>query len=145
MITEFTPYSGLAGGVLIGLSAVLLMAVQGRVAGASGIFGGLFTGKFGDEFSWRLMFIAGLLGGAILAVALGWFDSRTIAFPGGAAVTAAGGVIVGVGTALGAGCTSGHGICGLSLFSARSLVATLTFMAVALATVFTVRHVMGGW
>ena len=140
-MTEFTPLAGLMGGVLIGLSAVVLMGAYGRVAGLSGIFGGLFTAAFDAEFSWRAIFMAGLLGGAVLAGAAGWSD---IAFSAGPAVTVIGGLLVGVGTALGSGCTSGHGICGLSRLSRRSLVSTLIFMGVAIATVFVVRHVIGG-
>ena len=141
-ITEFTPLSGLLGGALIGLSAVLLMASYGRIAGASGIFAGLLTLNFDEEFSWRLLFILGMLIGAAWS-GLFFFDTSTITFNGGPLTTIAGGLIVGVGTVLGAGCTSGHGICGLSRFSTRALVATCTFMAVAILTVFVTRHVLG--
>ncbi|MGQ0486579.1 MAG: YeeE/YedE family protein, partial [Hyphomicrobiales bacterium] len=135
---------GLAGGVLIGLSAVLLMAAYGRVAGLSGIFGGLLTQHLGGEFSWRAAFIAGLLIGAAAAAQAGLFEAASIAFSGGPALTAAGGLIVGFGTALGAGCTSGHGICGISRLSRRSIAATVIFMAVAIATVMITRHAMAG-
>ena len=141
-ITEFTPFSGLLGGTLIGLSAVLLMASYGRIAGASGIFAGLLTLNFDTEFSWRLLFILGMLMGAAWS-GLFFFDTSTITFNGGSLITIAGGLIVGVGTVLGAGCTSGHGICGLSRFSTRALAATCTFMAVAILTVFITRHVLG--
>ena len=143
-MTAFTPLAGLAGGILIGLSAVLLMGTYGRIAGISGIFGGLLTGKIGAEFSWRVIFFAGLLCGAALAGFGGWFDRHDIAFAGGAALTVAGGLMVGAGTTLGSGCTSGHGICGLARLSVRSLVATLSFVGLAAVTVFFVRHVVGG-
>jgi hypothetical protein len=143
-MTPFTPLAGLAGGILIGLSAVVLMAAYGRIAGLSGIFGGLFTWRFGEEFTWRAVFIAGLLAGAAAMPLFGFFDSRSIAFSGGSVSIAAGGLLVGAGTALGAGCTSGHGICGISRLSPRSIAATAIFMGLAIATVFTTRHVMGG-
>ncbi len=142
-MTPFTPLAGLAGGLLIGLSAIVLMASHGRVAGLSGIFSGLLTGRFDGEFRWRAIFIAGLLAGAALTGYGGWFDVASLSFSGGPAVTVAAGLLVGSGTALGSGCTSGHGICGLSRLSLRSLAATSTFMAVAMATVFVVRHVIG--
>jgi uncharacterized membrane protein YedE/YeeE len=140
--TAFTPWSALIGGVLIGLSAVLLMATHGRIAGISGIFAGLLR-RYDEDVPWRLVFLAGLLIGAALIALLGLFDTASLAFPGGYAVTALGGLLVGAGTALGSGCTSGHGICGLARLSPRSLAATLVFMAVAIATVFLTRHVIG--
>lgn len=141
-VTEFSPLAGTIGGVLIGLSAVLLMASAGRIAGASFIFGGLFTSNFDHHFSWKLIFMAGLLAGAI-AAGLFWFDSTTINFSTGPAMTGVSGLIVGVGVTLGSGCTSGHGICGLAQLSKRSLVATMIFMTVAVVTVFITRHVIG--
>lgn len=141
--TDFTPLAGAIGGVLIGASAILLLATAGRIAGASFIFSGLFTTRFDENFSWKALFNIGLLIGAAVA-GLFWFDPATIAFPSGPALTALSGLIVGVGVTLGNGCTSGHGICGLSRFSMRSLVATLTFMVVAIVTVFITRHVIGG-
>ena len=141
-ITEFTPFTGLLGGALIGLSAVLLMASHGRVAGASGIFAGLLTLTFGSEFNWRLIFILGMLIGAAWS-GLFFFDVSEISFTGGPLTTIAAGLAVGVGTVLGSGCTSGHGICGLARFSTRSLAATCTFMAVAILTVFVTRHLLG--
>jgi uncharacterized protein len=140
--TEFTPLSALVGGALIGLSAVLLMLTNGRIAGASGIFAGLFRLEFGGEFTWRLIFIIGLLLGAAISAHL-FFDVSSIAFSGSTTTTAIAGLIVGSGTVLGSGCTSGHGICGLARFSVRSLAATLTFMIVAIITVFITRHVWG--
>jgi uncharacterized protein len=141
-ITAFTPYAGLIGGALIGLSALVLMAGAGRIAGASGIFSGLLTLNFDQAFRWRLIFIIGLLLGAAWA-GLFAFDENAITFAGGTPRTIIGGLIIGVGVTLGQGCTSGHGICGLARFSKRSLIATVTFMAVAIITVFISRHVMG--
>ena len=143
-MTDFTPLAGAAGGILIGLSAVLLMASSGRIAGLSGIFGGLVTCRTGSEWSWRAVFMAGLLLGAALAGLTGAFDVSSIAITGNPVLLIASGLLVGVGTAMGSGCTSGHGICGLSRLSPRSLVSTLIFMAVAIATVFLARHVLGG-
>jgi uncharacterized membrane protein YedE/YeeE len=141
-ITDFTPLAGLLGGALIGLSAVLLMAAHGRILGASSIFAGLLTSKFDTEFNWRLIFIIGMLIGTVFS-GLFFFDTSSITFAGGPLTLIAGGLIVGVGTVLGSGCTSGHGICGLSRFSTRSLAATCTFMVVAILTVFITRHVLG--
>lgn len=143
-MTEFTPVAGAAGGLLIALSAIVLMGGFGRIAGLSGIFGGLFTGSVGREFAWRAIFILGLLAGAALTAFLGAFDTASITFAGGPALTIAGGLLVGAGTAMGSGCTSGHGICGISRLSLRSIVATATFMAAAIVTVFITRHVIGG-
>ena len=142
-MTEFTPFAGTIGGLLIAASAIILMAGFGRIAGLSGIFGGLLNTRFDSEFAWRGVFILGVLAGAALSAASGAFDPASIRFSGGIATTIAGGLLVGAGTALGSGCTSGHGICGLSRLSVRSLVATCVFMAVAVVTVFVTRHVMG--
>lgn len=141
-ITEFTPLAGLLGGMLIGLSAVLLMAAHGRILGASGILADLLNSKFDTEFNWRLIFIIGMLIGTVFS-GLFFFDTSSITFAGGPLTIVAGGLVVGVGTVLGSGCTSGHGICGLSLFSKRALAATCTFMAVAILTVFVTRHLLG--
>ena len=143
-MTDFTPIAGIAGGLAIAASAILLLAGFGRIAGLSGIYAGLFSGRFDSEFAWRAVFILGLLAGAALTALLGAFDPASIAFSGGPAATIAGGLLVGAGTALASGCTSGHGICGLSRLSGRSLAATGTFMAVAAVTVFVTRHVIGG-
>ncbi|MFO1033192.1 MAG: YeeE/YedE thiosulfate transporter family protein [Hyphomicrobiales bacterium] len=140
--TEFTPLAGALGGALIGLSAVVLLATAGRIAGASFIFRGLFTGRLDGDFAWKALFMAGLLAGALLSGAL-WFDGDSITFPTGPVMTAVSGLLVGFGVTISNGCTSGHGICGLARLSKRSLVATCTFMAVAIVTVFIVRHVAG--
>ena len=141
-MTEFTPLAGLLGGALIGLSAVLLMAGYGRIAGASSIFAGLLTSNFNAEFNWRLVFIIGMLIGAAWT-GLFFFDVSSLSFNGGPGTTISAGLLVGVGTVFGSGCTSGHGICGLSRFSTRSLAATCTFMVVAILTVFVMRHILG--
>ncbi|HXV24872.1 MAG TPA: YeeE/YedE thiosulfate transporter family protein [Alphaproteobacteria bacterium] len=138
----FTPISALVGGIIIGGSAILLMVLLGRIAGISGIVGGLLPPPAG-EAGWRLAFLFGLVAGPVLWGLVGGFVPPvevTSAIP----VLIAGGLLVGFGTSLGSGCTSGHGVCGLARLSPRSLVATLTFMAVAVATVFVTRHVIGG-
>lgn len=128
----------LVGGILIGLSATLLLWLNGRVAGVSGILGGILFPRPG-EVSWRLLFLVGLVVAAGLYMALvpGAAIPRTD-FPRAGLVAA--GVLVGFGTRMGNGCTSGHGVCGLGRLSARSLAAVLTFMATATATTFVVRH-----
>jgi uncharacterized protein len=141
--TAFAPWPALAGGALIGLSAVLLMASHGRIAGLSGIFGGLLRNPQDSEFRWRFVFIVGLLVGTAAIALSGLFNIESLAFSSGYMMTAIGGLLVGIGTALGSGCTSGHGICGLARLSSRSLAATLTFMALAIAVVFITRHMIG--
>jgi uncharacterized protein len=140
--TEFTPYAGLIGGILIGLSAIVLMAGNGRILGASGIFANLLTFSFDKNFSWRILFLLSML------IASAWtalFNdmAQQMAFATTPLMTAVGGVIVGVGVFLGNGCTSGHGICGNARFSIRSFVATCVFMAVSIITVYVIRHLMG--
>lgn len=143
MITEFTPWQSLAGGALIGLAAVLLMALHGRILGATGILGGLL--RFNDMADWRLR-AAMVLGMACGPLVVLWVTGRAPALdlPVSNLAVVVGGLIVGIGVSYGGGCTSGHGVCGNARFSRRSLVATLTFMATAFATVFVLRHVMGG-
>jgi uncharacterized protein len=133
--------SAALGGALIGLSAVLLMFLSGRIAGISGIVGGLLPPKPAEDWPLRLAFIAGLLLAPLWLGALAGFDG--IGAPtGGYALLAAAGLLVGAGAALGNGCTSGHGICGLARLSPRSAAATGVFMAAAVATVFVTRHLM---
>lgn len=132
----------LAGGALIGLSAALLVLATGRVAGISGIVGNLL-GSSDDDTGWRLAFLAGMLLAPLAAVALtGRVPPVTIAAPTGLLVLA--GFLVGLGSRIGSGCTSGHGVCGIARLSPRSLVATGLFMVSAAATVYVVRHVIGG-
>ena len=128
--SHFTPWSSLAGGVLIGVAAAMLLLLSGRIAGISGIVGGLFAPKRSD-FAWRVAFVLGLL---IAPVAMTAYPvERRI--DAGFAVLALAGLLVGLGTSYASGCTSGHGVCGLSRLSPRSLVATLAFMAAGMATV----------
>ncbi|WP_369722695.1 MULTISPECIES: YeeE/YedE family protein [unclassified Bradyrhizobium] len=137
--TPFTPIASLLGGALIGLSAVLLMWVTGRIAGISGIAARLFPPYEDHEFLGRLAFVMGLIGAPVLVrLATGSLPAQTIA--AGTPVLIIAGLLTGFGTVWGSGCTSGHGVCGLARFSVRSLVATITFMAAAVATVFVMRH-----
>jgi uncharacterized protein len=137
--TSFTPIASAAGGALIGLSAVLLMALKGRVAGVSGIASRLLPPYEDGEFAGRLAFVAGLIAAPILVwLATGSFPMQAIEATTPGLLIA--GLLVGFGSVWGNGCTSGHGVCGLSRLSVRSLVATATFMATAIVTVFPVRH-----
>ncbi len=145
-MTEFTPLSATIGGILIGLSAGLLWITNGRTAGVSGVFGGVLPFRRTD-FDWRIAFLLFLPVGAILGSWLGpmLLDEISDAPPQltiGPVLAIAAGLLVGAGTRLGGGCTSGHGICGLARFSARSAVGVVVFMAVAIVTVFVVRHVL---
>lgn len=139
---NFTPLSGLIGGALIGLASALLMLLAGRIAGISGIFAGLMTPRAGDR-GWRLAFIAGLIAAPLIA-ALGGVSLPAPAMPASLTLVAVAGLLVGFGTRMGGGCTSGHGVCGIARLSARSIVATAIFMAVAIVTVAIVRHGPGG-
>ena len=138
---NFTPYSALAGGILIGLSAALLLLFNGRRAGVSGILGGLLS-PWCSDFGWRFCFIIGLLIGPLLVSRMDWI-SINIQVNHSLPIMAIAGLLVGYGTSLANGCTSGHGICGLARLSMRSLVATLTFMITGGVTVFIVRHITG--
>lgn len=135
----FTPGSALAGGVLIGMAAALFVLLNGRIAGISGVLGGLLR-PVGGDIAWRLAFLGGLLAAPWLALALGGEVAGRIDADWGLLLGA--GVLVGAGTRYGAGCTSGHGVCGLSRLSLRSLVATLCFMATGFATVYVMRHLL---
>ena len=129
------------GGVLIGASAVLLMALTGRIAGISGIVGGLLPPNPAQDRSWRLALVAGLIAAPLIFRAVAGVNPIGPPVVGLATLVAAG-FLVGIGTALGGGCTSGHGICGIARLSPRSFAAVLTFMAAAIVTVFVVRHVL---
>jgi uncharacterized membrane protein YedE/YeeE len=137
MMAPFDPVSAAVGGALIGVSATLLMLLTGRIAGISGILGDLVDLASGDRL-WRLAFVAGLIA-APLVLAAGGYGLRAPAMPGWSVVIAAG-LLVGFGTRLGSGCTSGHGICGVARLSPRSIMATLTFMIVAMIVVAIMRH-----
>jgi len=141
--TAFTPVQSLAGGVLIGLSAVLLMAVQGRIMGATGILSGLVTGTTSGDKIWRVAMIAGMIAGPLLVFAVSG-QMPAVDVPVSWPMILIGGFIVGIGVTYGSGCTSGHGVCGNARLSPRSLVATVTFMITCGVTVYVIRHVMGG-
>ncbi len=137
-MTEFTPLMSFAGGLLIGLSALLLMLTWGRIAGMTAIIGGILP-PLGRDWSWKAAFLAG----AILAPAALSMAGHTVEYAVPVSTTAliVGGLIAGIGVTFGSGCTSGHGICGMARLSRRSMAATATFMAFAVATVFLIRHV----
>lgn len=140
--TSFTPLQSLAGGVLIGLSAVLLMFLQGRIMGATGILAGLVTGNVPADRGWRAAMVAGMIAGPLLVLAITG-QMPAVDVPVSWPMILVGGFIVGVGVTYGSGCTSGHGVCGMARLSPRSIVATLTFMVVCFATVYVIRHVLG--
>lgn len=135
----FTPYTALAGGALIGLAAAILVLCNGRIAGISGILGALLRPSAGG-IGWRLAFLAGLVGAPLVYALAASVPRPQIDAGWGTLVVA--GLLVGLGTRYGAGCTSGHGVCGLSRLSPRSLVATLAFMGAGFATVYVIRHLL---
>ena len=137
---HFTPWASLAGGILIGLATALLLLANGRVAGISGILGGLLRPSRGD-IAWRVTFILGLFVAPLAWLTMGAMPPAQIDHS--PALLAAGGLLVGVGTRFGNGCTSGHGVCGIARLSPRSLLATVCFLAAGFVTVFIVRHVLG--
>jgi len=137
---HFTPWTALAGGALIGIASVLLLLGIGRIAGISGIAGGLLRPRSGD-IAWRAAFLLGLLAAPLAYGALAALPAARI--DAGYPMLVAAGLLVGIGTRFAAGCTSGHGVCGLSRLSPRSLVATLSFMAAGFATVLVTRHLLG--
>jgi uncharacterized membrane protein YedE/YeeE len=138
---HFTPVSAAIGGALIGISAVLLWLANGRIAGISGIVGGLWKPR-SDDITWRVAFIAGLIAAPLVyAWATGSLPRISVSVP--PLIVIAGGLLVGFGTRLGGGCTSGHGVCGFARLSPRSVVATALFMATAVVTSFLLRHVIG--
>lgn len=142
-MTEFTPFASLIGGMMIGLSAVLLLLLEGRVAGISGIAGRLLPPYRDRALPSRFGFVIGLVAAPLAMMALTGDAIRQTISPNIPLMVVAG-LLVGFGTVWGNGCTSGHGVCGLSRLSLRSLVATVMFMATAFVTVFLVRHVFGG-
>jgi uncharacterized membrane protein YedE/YeeE len=139
-VENFTPVSGLVGGLLIGLAAALLLLLNGRISGISGIVGGLLV-RESSETSWRVMFVAGLLLGA-LAYVLATGSAISVKMQASLPVLVVAGILVGFGTRLGSGCTSGHGICGIARLSKRSIAATAMFLGVAILTVFLTRHAL---
>ncbi|WP_166415988.1 YeeE/YedE family protein [Cochlodiniinecator piscidefendens] len=143
ILTEFTPIASLLGGALIGLAAVGLMLLHGRVMGATGILSGVFFPISSSEWVWRVAVVAGMLCGPVIYLGLtGGFPA--IDAPSSRWALILGGVIVGLGVTYGSGCTSGHGVCGNARLSPRSLAATLTFMLTTGITVYVIRHVISG-
>ena len=138
----FTPVSALIGGCLIGLSAVMLMAMLGRVAGISGVLANIVLGEPGDRL-WRILFIAGLVSGPLI-VRLATGNPIPFDMTNNLPIIIGGGLLVGFGTRLGSGCTSGHGVCGLSRLSVRSLAAVVTFIGIGMITVTVLRILAGG-
>jgi uncharacterized membrane protein YedE/YeeE len=145
--TVFTPWLSLGGGILIGLSVVMVMGLFGRIAGISGITNGVLGAVLPmpgapDDKGWRFAFIMGLVAAPIAVILAGGSVSQSV--PQNLVGMVAAGLLVGIGTSLGSGCTSGHGVCGLARLSRRSLVAVATFMTAGFATVFVIRHILGG-
>ena len=136
----FTPWSSLAGGVLIGIAAAMFALLNGRIAGISGVLGGLLKPVRGD-IAWRVAFVLGLLSAPLVYLLIAEVPRPQIDASYAALILA--GLLVGVGTRYGSGCTSGHGVCGLSRFSPRSLAATAAFMGAGCLTVFVTRHLLG--
>jgi uncharacterized membrane protein YedE/YeeE len=141
-MANFTPLSAAIGGALIGLASVLLMLLSGRIAGISGIFGGLLN-VGGEDRGWRIAFITGLILAPLISGGIGYAMAAPQLRASWTVIIAAG-LLVGFGTRLGGGCTSGHGICGIARLSSRSIAATAIFMLTAIATVAVTRHLLGG-
>jgi uncharacterized membrane protein YedE/YeeE len=137
---HFTPLAALAGGVLIGIAAAMFALLNGRIAGISGVLGGLLRPTRGD-MAWRIAFVLGLVGAPLVYVLFAALPKPQIDASYGALILA--GLLVGIGTRYGSGCTSGHGVCGLSRLSPRSLAATAAFMGAGFITVFVTRHLLG--
>lgn len=137
---HFTPLTALAGGVLIGIAAAMFALLNGRIAGISGVLGGLLRPAKGDR-AWRIAFVLGLVGAPVVYLLVAALPKPQIDAGYSALIVA--GLLVGIGTRYGSGCTSGHGVCGLSRLSPRSLVATAAFMGAGFVTVFVVRHLLG--
>jgi uncharacterized membrane protein YedE/YeeE len=142
VMASFDPVSALLGGVLIGLGSVFLMLLTGRIAGISGILAGGLRRKVGDRW-WRIAFIAGLIAAPVVGGLFG-HPLPTPQMPASWLITITAGFLVGFGARLGGGCTSGHGVCGIARLSPRSIIATVVFMASAMAVVAIARHVIGG-
>jgi len=142
-MNNFTPLSSLAGGMLIGLSATIMLLYFGRITGITGIVAGLMDKRAPGDVLWRALFVAGLVTGGVVA---GFVmpQAFAVSIDRSAWAIVAAGLLVGFGTRLGSGCTSGHGVCGISRLSPRSLVATGTFVAVGMATVYVISRVFGG-
>lgn len=139
---NFTPVSAIIGGAMIGVASSMLLVLSGRLAGISGILAGLLPPARGD-IDWRILFIGGLLAGTFIYQVFAG-ESYDVSFSLGWPAIVVGGLLTGIGTRLGSGCTSGHGVCGLGRLSPRSAAATVTFIVAGGLTVFVVRHVVGG-
>jgi len=137
---NFTPWSALAGGALIGVAASLFVLLNGRIAGITGIIGGLFTSRIHDA-GWRVAFIVGLIAAPLVWQLFGQLPEIRIDASYG--LLAVAGLVVGIGSRYGSGCTSGHGVCGISRLSPRSIIATLAFMSTGFLTVYVMRHLLG--
>lgn len=140
--TAFTPYASLGGGILIGLASVALMAVAGRIMGATGILAGLLQPSNLSDWTWRAVVVAGMITGPVVVMLLTG-EMPDVQVPVSTTMLIIGGFIVGVGVTFGGGCTSGHGVCGIARLSPRSIVATLTFMIATTITVYVIRHIFG--
>ncbi|SEN18171.1 hypothetical protein SAMN04488003_110101 [Loktanella fryxellensis] len=142
METAFTPLQSLGGGVVIGLAAVLLMGLHGRIFGATGILTGIVAPASRPDFTWRAVLLAGMVSGPLLVLALTG-AMPAVDVPVSTAMLIVGGLLVGVGVTFSSGCTSGHGVCGLARLSPRSAASVATFMLATAATVYVIRHVIG--
>ncbi|MFM1955282.1 MAG: hypothetical protein RIR20_102 [Pseudomonadota bacterium] len=140
-LSHFTPYASFAGGILIGIAAAILILFNGRIAGVSGILGQALNGGIVRDNLWRIAFVMGII--AAPALWQIWVGEIEISIETNALWLIIAGLFVGVGTSYGSGCTSGHGICGLSRFSMRSVIATLSFMLTGMVTVYMMRHILG--
>lgn len=142
MTTDFTPYASLAGGLLIGLAAVLLMLSHGRILGATGILSGIIMPSSVAELSWKSMLLLGMVSAPIL-LSLVFGYPAIVQVVSSTPMLVVGGLLVGIGGTLGGGCTSGHGVCGMARLSTRSIVATITFMISTTIAVYVLRHIIG--
>ncbi|MBL1407018.1 MAG: YeeE/YedE family protein [Rhizobiales bacterium] len=142
MTTEFTPYASLAGGLLIGLAAVLLMLSNGRIMGATGILSGIIMPSSVAELSWKSILLMGMVSAPIL-LSLVFGYPAIVQVVSSTPMLVLGGLLVGIGGTLGGGCTSGHGVCGMARLSSRSIVATITFMISTTIAVYVLRHIIG--
>lgn len=142
METVFTPYQSLGGGVLIGLASVMLMATIGRIMGATGILAGFLQPSNSSDWAWRAAVLLGMITGPVVVMLVSG-EFPAVQVPVSTAMLVVGGFIVGIGVTFGAGCTSGHGVCGMARLSPRSIVATVTFMITTGITVYLIRHVFG--
>jgi len=140
--TAFTPYQSLGGGALIGLASVLLMATVGRIMGATGILAGVLQPANMSDWTWRVAVLLGMITGPIAVFAMSG-EMPAVQVPISSTMLIVGGFIVGIGVTFGAGCTSGHGVCGMARLSNRSIVATITFMITTGLTVYVIRHIFG--